>query len=318
MTEDLNAPQWLKSSDGTGSPIPLLLGDPDLTIWDGQYWLYATNDGNEGWVTHTVNAFSSPDLVNWTNHGVAYDSVKSVAWPRRSKRTWAPAVLHRRDGKHVLYTAEDGNIACAVADDPAGPFEDIGHPLISAGSLDGYQIDASVFQDVDGTNYLLWGNGVAHMAPLSQDGTSVDLDRVHSWTPPNFVEAIDLRHRSGWYIASWSVGDTRKADYHLEHAVSRSPFGPWEHRGVLLEPDPNRSILSTGHHSVVNVPGTDDWILAYHRWAEPTGAGWRREVMFAPLSFAPDGSLLSLSPTDAWYCHPLPANSPLFERESNE
>ena len=280
------------------SPIPALLGDPDLTYWEGRYWLYATNDGQEGWVNSTINAFSSTDLVEWTDHGVAYDSLATVSWDRTPSRTWAPAVLHQ-SGRHVLYTAEDGNIAAAVADNPAGPFVDIGHPLVRADAVPGYQIDAAIMRH-EGRPWLLWGNSVAHMAPLDDAGTAVDLTRLHSWKPRNFIEAIDLKERDGLWHSTWSVGDTRKDDYHLEYATGPTPQGPWTHHGILLEKRPEEGIYCTGHHSILCLPG-DEWILAYHRWAMDGGAGWRREVMFAPLEFDGDGLLRPVVPTHDWY-----------------
>lgn len=280
------------------SPLGRLLGDPDLTFWDGRFWLYATNDGAPEWQTSTINAFSSVDLVDWVDHGVALDSLTAVRWHREPSRTWAPAVLHLPD-RHVLYTAEDGNIAAAVSETPHGPFVDIGRPLVPAGSLDGYQIDPAILH-LDGVAWLLWGNGVAHMAPLGEDGVTVDLDRLHSWTPNEFTEAIDIVERGGRYHATWSVGDTRRPDYHLQYATAPTPFGPWEDRGVLLAPSPDDRILSTGHHSILRVPGTDDWIIAYHRWSLEDGSGWRREVMFAPVEFV-DGIMQPIVPTHEWY-----------------
>lgn len=293
------------SSVPRSSPIPRLLGDPDLTYFDGRFWLYATNDGLEGWHNSTINAFSSSDLVEWIDHGIALDTEKTVTWDRMPSRTWAPAVLHLPD-RHIIYTAEDGNIAAAVAASPAGPFVDIGSPLIPTGSLEGYHIDPSVFRH-EGSNWLLWGNGVAHMALLTADGTSIDLDNVHSWRPPNFTEAIDIKERAGVFHATWSVGDTRKATYHVEYATAPTMTGPWQYRGVLLEASAELGILCTGHHSILQVPGTDDWILAYHRWALESGSGWRREVMFNALTFE-DGVMQAVQPTHDWYTYALRAS----------
>lgn len=298
-----------------GSPIDRLLGDPDLTYFDGRYWLYATNDGVEGWVNSTINAFSSTDLVTWVDHGVALDSVATVSWERVKARTWAPAVLHLAD-RHVIYTAEDGNIAAAVSASPAGPFVDVGAPLVPAGSLPGYQIDPAVLRFADEW-WLLWGNGVAHMAPLGADGVTLDLGRLHSWTPTGFTEAIDIKERDGIFHATWSVGDTRKPDYRVAYATAPSPFGPWSDRGLLLEARPEAGILSTGHHSILQVPHTDEWIIAYHRWAGEDGAGWRRESMFAEVTFV-DGVMQPVVPSHDWYRLVLPEWQAPFEERTGQ
>ena len=35
----------------------------------------------------------------------------------------------------------------------------------------------------------------------------------------------------------------------------------------LVTPAPERGLYATGHHNIVNIPGTDEWIIAYHRFA---------------------------------------------------
>ncbi len=35
---------------------------------------------------------------------------------------------------------------------------------------------------------------------------------------------------------------------------------------VLLEQDPAHKLYATGHHNIVNVPGTDEWVIAYRRF----------------------------------------------------
>jgi hypothetical protein len=56
-------------------------------------------------------------------------------------------------------------------------------------------------------------------------------------------------------------------------------------------------ILDTGHHSIVQVPGTDDWYIAYHRFAIPGGNGTHREVTIDHLRFTEDGTIARIVPT---------------------
>ena len=69
----------------------------------------------------------------------------------------------------------------------------------------------------------------------------------------------------------WSENDTRDENYRVAYATGPSPTGPWTKRGVILEKDLALGIKGTGHHSVVQVPGTDDWYIAYHRFAMTPG-----------------------------------------------
>ena len=47
---------------------------------------------------------------------------------------------------------------------------------------------------------------------------------------------------------------------------------------MILEKDASQGILGTGHSSIVQVPGTDEWYIAYHRFAIPGGDGTHRET----------------------------------------
>lgn len=58
---------------------------------------------------------------------------------------------------------------------------------------------------------------------------------------------------------------------------------------MILQKDPSQGILGTGHSSIVNVPGTDDWYIAYHRFGMPGGDGTHRETTIDRLTFGEDG-----------------------------
>ena len=108
--------------------------------------------------------------------------------------------------------------------------------------------------------------------------------------------------RNGKYYFMWSVDDARSDDYRVAYGTADNPLGP------IVIPD-NATVLSkhgpakgTGHHSVVNVPGTDDWFICYHRFAipgpgTPRGDGVRRESTLDRLVFAADGSIEEVVPT---------------------
>ena len=57
-------------------------------------------------------------------------------------------------------------------------------------------------------------------------------------------------------------------------------------------------ILGTGHSSIINVPGTQDWYMAYHRFAIPNGNGTMRETTIDRLYFdANTGFIKPVVPT---------------------
>ncbi|XUL86228.1 family 43 glycosylhydrolase [Streptomyces galilaeus] len=286
-----------------GSPVPGYFADPALVAFDGRYYVYPTTDGSDQWAATAFRAFSSADLLDWHDHGVVLELGRDVAWAQR--HAWAPAAASRAGRYYLYFTARTDSIGVAVADSPLGPFRDLGRPLIEAGRFEGRAIDPSVFTDDDGTAYLYWGNGTAHGVPLNEDMTSFDASRVVSWTPTDFREAAHVHRRGDVYYLSWSVDDTRDENYRVLYATGPGPLGPWTDRGVLLEKAADRGILATGHHSVLNIPGTDEWVIAYHRFAIPGGDGFHRELAFDLLHHQADGSITRVVPASAPLCIPL-------------
>jgi beta-xylosidase len=292
---------WTVEAVRTRSPIlPGLNADPDVHYLNGEYWIYPTTDGFQGWSGTKFKAYSSKDLVHWKDHGVILDLGPDVTWA--DKNAWAPAIAER-DGKYYFYFCAEQQIGVAVADSPAGPFTDaLGKPLVAKGRFDGQMIDPSVFTDDDGQAYLYWGNGHGYVVPLDDDMVSFDAYRVREITPENFREGSFVVKRGGTYYFMWSEDDTRSENYHVAYATGPSPLGPWTKRGTILSKRPEYGIKATGHHSVVNVPGTDDWYIVYHRFAlngpgRPGGDGMHRETTIDRMEFAADGTIKPVVPT---------------------
>ncbi|MFJ8136525.1 family 43 glycosylhydrolase [Streptomyces sp. NPDC096013] len=292
---------WTVEAVPTRSPVlPGLTADPDVHVLDGQFWIYPTSDGWADWGGTRFKAYSSPDLVHWRDHGVILDLGTDVSWA--DEHAWAPAVAER-GGSYYFYFCAEQQIGVAVADSPAGPFRDaLGEPLVRKGQLAGQMIDPAVFTDDDGQAYLYWGNGHAYVVPLNDDMTSYDATKVEEITAGDFREGSFVVKRDGTYYFMWSEDDTRSEDYHVAYATGPSPSGPWTERGTILSKNPEYGILGTGHHSVVNVPGSDDWYVVYHRFAlngpgRPGGDGTHRETTIDRLRFAADGTILPVVPT---------------------
>ena len=85
------------------SSNPVLDGwyaDPEGIIYDDTYWIFPTySDYYENQIL--FNAFSSPDLANWTKHENILDS-SEVKWAH--KAMWAPGVIEK-DGKYYFFFA---------------------------------------------------------------------------------------------------------------------------------------------------------------------------------------------------------------------
>ncbi|CAM5251640.1 hypothetical protein SALBM311S_08340 [Streptomyces alboniger] len=105
---------WKVEAVRTGSPtLPGLNADPDVHYLNGEYWIYPTTDGFQGWSGTRFKAYSSKDLVHWKDHGVILDLGPDVSWA--DKNAWAPAIAER-DGKYYFYFCAEQQIGVAVAD----------------------------------------------------------------------------------------------------------------------------------------------------------------------------------------------------------
>jgi beta-xylosidase len=83
-------------------------------------------------------------------------------------------------------------------------------------------------------------------------------------TPNHYVEGPFMLKRNGIYYFMWSEGSWGDESYSVAYAKSDSPWGPFVREGKVLESDPAVG-NSAGHHSVLQIPGTDEWYIAYHR-----------------------------------------------------
>lgn len=231
----------------SGNPIlPDFHADPEVLYSNKtkRYYIYSTTDGHPGWGGWYFTCYSSKDLANWQYEGVTLDVKKDTKWA--TGNAWAPAIIEKKvDGKYkyyFYYSANTGKakaIGVAVADNPTGPFTDLGHPFIDKrpeGQKNGQQIDVDVFADHDtGKSYLYWGNGYMAGAVLNDDMTSIDTTTIVRMTPPGgtladyrYREAPYVFKRNGLYYFLWSVDDTGSPNYHVAYGTSKSPLGPIE------------------------------------------------------------------------------------------
>ncbi|MBN2068032.1 MAG: family 43 glycosylhydrolase [Opitutales bacterium] len=269
--------------------------DPSIRVFGDKYYIYPTSD-RPNWNTSEFAVWSSPNLVDWTKESVAMDIKTDLEWGHN--RAWAPDCIER-NGKYYFYFCTEGVIGVAVGDSPAGPFKDaLGHPLIvRSGKVDIYPIDPNVFIDDDGQAYLYFGNGrCAQVFKLKEDMITLDGDPVDIFLK-DFREGIWVFKRDGKYYFMWSIDDARSPDYRIGWGVADSPLGPVsvsQKNFVVLRQ--HGLAQGTGHHSVVNVPGSDRWYVVYHRHAVPDGSGFRRQICIVEMKFAEDGSILPMDP----------------------
>jgi len=295
---------------------PVLNGyyaDPEVLYSEktGKFYIYPTSDGYTNWSGNYFKCFSSGNLVDWTDEGVIIQLGKDVTWANRN--AWAPCIVEKKvDGKYkyFYYFTAAQKIGVAVSDNPTGPFIDLGKPLIDArpeGITRGQVIDQDVFTDPQtGKSYLYWGNGFMAGAELNEDMTSIKQETLTILKPDNtFREGTYVFYRKGVYYFMWSEDDTRSENYRVRYATSTSPLGAFtiSKNNLVIAKDPKAGIYGTGHNSVLQIPGKDEWYLVYHRFNYPKGitqgdaAGYNREVCIDKMEFNADGSIKQVIPT---------------------
>lgn len=299
--------------------------DAEAGIFDGKYYVYPTSDGFDGWGGYYFKAFSSPDLINWTDEGVILDLKSDVSWS--DGNAWAPCVIKKNGKYYYYYSANTDKFRCnvgkavgvAVCDKPAGRYKDpLGHPIVYntmkiAGEdgaekemhYPGQVIDPAVFTDPEtGKSYLYWGNGSLWVCELNEDMISLKGEPV-CITPPDFREGVHIFYRKGIYYFTWAQDDTRSKNYHVRWGYSLSPLGPVIGNEILIEKDESHGIYATGHHTIINVPDTDRWYVLYHRFNFPARLegeysdyyGVHRELCLDKLKFDQNGRIVKIKPT---------------------
>ncbi len=289
----------LISTTAQNNPVfPGWYADPEGIIMDDEYWIFPTYSAPYDKQVH-FDAFSSPDLVNWTKHERIMDTT-AIKWAHRA--VWAPSIIKKEDQYFLFFGANDiqsneeyGGIGVAVSDSPKGPYKDhLGKPLVDKFHNGAQPIDQFVFQD-NGKYYLIYG-GWRHcnIAQLKDDFTGFnpyeDGTIFKEITPENYVEGPFMFKKDNKYYFMWSEGGWTGPDYSVAYAVADSPFGPFKRIGKTLQQDP-KIATGAGHHSIIHNKDTDDYYMVYHRRPLDETDRNSRETCIDLMEFNDDGSI---------------------------
>ena len=254
---------------------------------DGYYYIYATQTLRDGkWMN--IQVARSADLVDWEHLGDALPT--KPGWASTTQDFWAPSVIYDGTTYFMYYSAtpdvchdrKRGHaLAVATSASPAGPFVDMGMPLLLGSGFE--YIDPMAFDDpVTGKHLLYWGSGfqpikVQELAAdrISFVPESEPIDLV--WPNPvkgafpRLVEAAWVIAHEDYFYLFYS-GDNccgPDAHYGVMVARSKSATGPFEtleeakgvpHSLVLTK---NGRWIAPGHNCVAADKSGQLWML-YH------------------------------------------------------
>jgi hypothetical protein len=276
--------------------------DPQVRVWDGEAWLYATHDADpaaEGFVMRDWQVWRSRDLVDWRHAGTLRP--EQTYWGKPSDQCWATDAA-RKDGRYYLYFSRGPKeIGVVVADHPAGPWRDpIGKPLIAEGLVKTEARDPGILQDADGANYLVFGTFQYFVARLGEDMVSLaepprplKVEKALGPYAKGLTDDKPFLHRRGdLYYLSWGS----------YYAIGRSPYGPFETQGSILSEattDPELRLVRPGarydllnydrHGSFFELNG--QWYFACNDQATPGATEHYRNSAISYVHYRADGTI---------------------------
>lgn len=272
----------------TADPAPYVHGD---TVY-----LYTTHDEDyaEGFAMKDWLLYTSTDMVNWQDHG-AVASLKDFKWYKGDNGAWAEQVIER-NGKWYMYCPIHGHgIGVLVADSPYGPFEDpLGKPLVWR-QEHWYDIDPTVWIDDDGQAYMYWGNPNTYCVKLNEDMISTDgeimtMDPISDYQEGPWMWSRKNDKGEKWYYLAFASTCCPEG---IGYAMSKSPTGPWEHKGHIM----NHTPQTRGNHpGIIDFKGKSYCFgLNYDVFRfETSRHAERRSVSAAEMKYNPDGTIQEL------------------------
>lgn len=300
-------PMSAQQSRMSGNPVfEGWYADPEGTIFENQFWIYPTYSAPYEKQVF-MDAFSSANLIDWQKHARIIDTT-AVKWAH--KAMWAPAIV-KKDKYYFLFFAandiqndeQEGGIGVGIADQPSGPYKDyLGKPLLDKFYNGAQPIDQFVFHDKDEQYYMIYG-GWKHcnIVRLKADFTGFlpyeDGTVFKEITPEGYVEGPFMFIRNKKYYFMWSEGGWGGPNYRVAYAVADSPFGPFKRIGVVLKQDPSVA-TGAGHHSMIKIPGKDEWYIVYHRRPLGETDANHRVVCMDRINFDKDGFILPVKITE--------------------
>lgn len=209
---------------------------------DGNYYLTGTTADNtggpddpKGWwyINEGIRVWKSPDLKQWQPLGLVW-KIEDGTWQKefhdKRRALWAPEIHFLRGTFWLTFSMnfEGTGLLKSVSGKAEGPYVDV-HP---SGPLAG-NIDASLFQDDDGSVYFVWQNGL--IARLNDDLSDL-AEKPRLLKPSNheqvgFEGAFLTKHGGKYYLL---CADFIQGDYNCMVAESDHIYGPYGPRYLAI------------------------------------------------------------------------------------
>ena len=276
------------------NPIGLALtfpADPSAKLGaDGRLYVYCSLDiATNYYCSQTNVVLSTGDMRTWQWHPNSFVSAgKNDMLPDNDAILYAPDCQYR-DGNYYLYFCQPGKLptGVAVSKSPTGPFTNA--TFLNVGKY--LEIDPSTFIDDDGQAYHVWGQFTMKMAKLNKDMRTLDADSIRdnilTEKEHHFHEGAYMTKRNGLYYLVFADNSREYRPSCLGYATSKSPFGPYQYRGVIIDNNHCNPGNWNNHGSIAEFGGK--WYVFYHRSTQ--GVVMMRKACVEPITFREDGSI---------------------------
>ena len=276
------------------SPMGVYIADPSSRVGlDGKLYIYGSLDVQPGrYCSRDYHVLSSADLKDWTLHR------NSFTW---QTDLYAPDMMYRNGTYYLYYDTPRGEEFVATSSSPTGPFRD-------GVKIEGpNQIDPNIFIDDDGQAYYFWGQFSAKGAKMNPDMKTLDLstvvDGVVTEKDHYFHEGSYVVKRGKYYYFIFADISRNNRPTCLGYAMSTSPLGPYEYKGVIIDNAGCNPGNWNNHGSIVRFG--DNWYVLYHRSTH--GSRQMRKACIEPITFNEDGTINEVEMTSQGAAGPLNA-----------
>lgn len=306
-------------------PVSVHVPDSEAHVFsDGKLYVYGSFDNRDDvFCSEEYHVVSTADMKEWEIEDTASLKGSEVPWfndpdaPKYPGIDWSkptpfikkmleerpadkeafeadsdkpkPALLFapdciEKDGKYYFYFCmSDDSEGVAVSNSPKGPFTNV--IQLPCGG-----IDPAIFVDDDRNAYLYWGQLYSHGVRLNADMTGFDrndiIDDLVTEEKHFFHEGSSMRKIGDTYYYVYADMERGKPTS-LGYSVSKSPMGPFEYKGIIIDNAPCDPESWNNHGSIECVNG--QWYVFYHRSSR--NSQMHRRLCVEKINIMPDGTI---------------------------
>ncbi|MCF0215835.1 MAG: carbohydrate-binding protein [Fibrobacteraceae bacterium] len=231
-----------------------------------------------------LQAFSSEDMKNWTDHGMVFRSKREFdTYPNN---TWASGIAVHKGRIYIVYPNGASGVGMISADNIAGPYRDpvkethgveyiaahYGSSVIGGCDDIAHCFDPGIFIEEDGTGYVIFGGGQNNNRPYGNNldivkfsdvngKITIDKNSLKRISAPGSFEAPYIHKKNDTYYLSFNTQPQV-----IDYGMSKNIMGPYDFVGTVI---PGISSVPDAHNEGGNnhqgfAEFKGKWYAVYH------------------------------------------------------